>query len=351
MLWIEKYKPKSLSEMTTHSEIVSMLSKYTLETLPNLVLHGQIGHNKKTLVYALISGLYGAYPSPVQKTIEVEAGSAKISVTYHESEEMVEICPSEYGYRDRHVVQGIIKEIAESRPILGMFGAKKRSVKIVVISQAEDLSRDAQAALRRTMEVHSSHFRVIMICTEASKLIDPIRSRCLMVRVRGFRDDEILGMCQHIAKAEGIGADRSVIEGISKNSKGNAKRALCLFELYTHNRSSEDAKRQKTDYSQVKLEWEVKLGEVVEKIRTSPKPETMIEIRKEFYALLGSMIPPSLILTEMLRELSKKCGPGASKMLTAFALGYEERIRLGTKALYHLEAFAASAMLLLSQKK
>lgn len=351
MLWIEKYKPKSLSEAVTHNEVVSMLNKYTLDTVPNLILHGQIGHNKKTLVYAFISQLYGSYPSLSPRTIEIDAGSSKITVTYHESDEMVEICPSEYGYKDRYVVQGIIKEIAQTRPILSLFGAKKRSVKILVVDQAEDLSRDAQAALRRTMEVYSDHFRVIMICTESSKLIDPIRSRCLMMRVRGFTDDEIQTICTAIAKSEGFTADREVISAICRNSRGNGKRAICLFELYCFNQASSENKRPRTDYTQMKLEWETKLEQMVDKIRRSPRPETMLDVRKDLYFLLNSMIPPSTVLVEMLRELSKKCSRDACRLLATFAACYEERIRLGSKPLYHLEAFAASAMIVLSQKK
>ena len=349
MLWIEQYKPKSLSEITSQEEVVSMLSNYTLETIPNLILHGQLGHNKKTILYALISHLYGSYPSPLTRTIEIEAGSTRLMVNYLESSEMIEICPSEYGYKDRYVVQSIIKEIAQSRPILGFFVPKKRSIKILVIDQAEDLSRDAQAALRRTMEVYSDHFRVIMLCSEISKLIDPIRSRCMMIRFRGFTNNEI-NMCNKIATAEKFVVDKEVVDSICKNSNGNGKRALCVFELYCFNSSLDEKKKQKTDYSQIRLDWESKIDLMVGKIQRSPKPETMLEVRKDLYLLLNSMIHPSIILARMLKLLCTKCTIETCRSLSTFAIGYEERIRLGTKPLYHLEAFAAAAMVILSQK-
>ena len=125
MLWLEKYKPKSFKDITSHPEIVSMLKSYTLESIPNLIIHGQNGHNKKTLLYSLIGHLYGKYPEPKQKTIEMKINATTINVNYLESDEMIEICPSDYNYRDRHVVQSIIKDMAQTRPILSMFGAKK----------------------------------------------------------------------------------------------------------------------------------------------------------------------------------------------------------------------------------
>lgn len=350
MLWIEKYKPKSFEEFKSHDEITSVLNKYTLETIPNLIIHGQTGHNKKTTLCALISKLYGKYPQPIQKTIEVEVGASKIDVNYLESEEMIEVCPSTFGYKDRYVVQNLIKDMAQNRPILSLFGAKKRSMKILVIDQAEDLSKDAQAALRRTMEVYSGHFRIIMLCTETSKLIDPIRSRCLQVRMRGFKDEEIKVIYKDIADKEGVDVQNDVLDEVCRNSEGNIKRALCILELISYNQLSNEKKKAKTDYNQFKLEWESKIDSIVEMIKASPKPDTLLEIRKELYNLLISQISPSVILVRIMKGICRKLSLNACKSAIAFALGYEERIRLGNKPIYHLEAFVASLMLIQSQK-
>lgn len=351
MLWLENYKPKSFSEFVSHGEVISILEKYTLESIPNLIFHGQTGHNKKTTLYALIAHLYGTYPSLTTKTIEIEAGSTKLTVNYLESDEMVEISPAEYGHRDRYVVQSIIKEMAQTRPILGFFDSKKRGMRVLVIDQAEDLGRNAQAALRRTMEMYSDHLRIIMICTETSKLIEPIRSRCMLIRMRGFRNTEISAICTNIARIEGFSTNKDLIAAVYQNAEGNGRRALCIFELLCFNQPIQDQKRHKSDYSNTKLEWELKLEEVVEKIRKSPKPETMLDVRKLLYTLITSMIPPSIILVQLLKRFNIDLPLETSKMLSTFAIGYEERIRLGSKPLYHLEAFAASVMLLLSQKK
>lgn len=349
MLWIEKHKPRSFGEITSHREVVSMLESYTLDTVPNLIIHGQPGHNKKTVLYSLIAHLYGKYPTPKQKSAEMDVGSTKIDVGYLESDEMVEICPSEYGYRDRHVVQRIIKDMAQARPILGMFGSKKRSVKILVIDQSEDLSRDAQASLRRTIEVYSGHFRVVMLCTEVSKLIEPIRSRCLLVRMRGFSDPEMTAICESVLEKEGFLSEKEIVGEICANSLGNCKRALCLLEVHCFNRDSSNAKRARIDLAGFRLDWETRIDAMVEMIKSSPGVETMAAIRKELYGLLVSHIPPSTILLEMMRGLCRGTSD-ASKSIVTFALIYDERIRLGTKALYHLEAFAASSMCALSQK-
>jgi replication factor C subunit 3/5 len=351
MIWIEKYKPKSFAEITTHSETIDILSKYTLSNMPNLIIHGQVGHNKKTVLYSLIAQLYGKYPNPQVKSSEIEAGSTSIPVTYLESNEMIEICPSEYGYKDRFVMQSIIKDMAEVKPIFGLFGSVKNSVRILVIDQAEDLSKDAQAALRRTIEIYSDHFRVVMLCTETSKLIDPIRSRCLMIRMRGFKDDELHLIAENILKKENFTVSADIIDELCVNSAGDCKRFLCLLELYCFNSDTDQVKKLKVDYSKFKLEWESKIENVVNLIRNNPKPETMADIRKEFYSLLSSQIPANVILLHMMREITAKSSFEFCKTISSFALGYEERIKLGSKHLYHLEAFAAACMLAQIQKK
>ena len=93
--------------------------------------------------------------------------------------------PSDAGSNDRFVVQEVIKEIAQSGSVLAKTGAQKKgpAFKVILMVEVDRLSRQAQAGLRRTMEKSSSACRLVMICTNPSKVIDPIRSRCLGIRI------------------------------------------------------------------------------------------------------------------------------------------------------------------------
>lgn len=352
MIWFEKYKPRNFESLKSHHEVVSILDKYTLENIPNLIVHGQPGHNKRTMLYCLVEHLYGKYPSPVAKTTEIEAGSSKITVSYLESDEIIEIYPSEYGYKDRFVVQSIIKEMAQTKPILSMFSSSnKKSVKLLVINEAENLSKDAQAALRRTMEVYSGHFRIVLVCSETSNLIDPIKSRCMMLRMRGFSLEEATDICNYVLEKEQFSLPSEGLVQIYDNSKGDMKRMLCLLEIMCFNSEEDKNKKVKTDYSKLKLEWESGIESISDLILASQKPETLLEIRKKLYNLLNSFIDPHVILLYIMRALSEKLSFEMKKALSAFALGYEERLKLGNKAIYHLEAFCAAALNIVSQKR
>ena len=95
---------------------------------------------------------------------------------------------SDVGIYDRLVVQDLIKEVAQTQQV---DSASSRKFKVLVINEAATLTRDAQAALRRTMEKYSANLRLILVTESFSKIIPPIRSRCLLVRVAAPSDDQV----------------------------------------------------------------------------------------------------------------------------------------------------------------
>ena len=86
------------------------------------------------------------------------------------------------------VIQELLKEIAQTQQV--DLKAKQR-FKVVVINEADSLSRDAQAALRRTMEKYMSNMRIILCANSTSRLIAPIKSRCLLMRVAAPSSEEV----------------------------------------------------------------------------------------------------------------------------------------------------------------
>lgn len=120
-----------------------------------------------------------------------------------------------------------MKEVAQTQQV--DLAAKQR-FKVVVINEADYLTRDAQAALRRTMEKYSPNLRLILLANSTSNIIAPIRSRTLLVRVAAPTEDEICGVLRTAAKREGwIEAD-GLNKRIARESQRNLRRALLMFE-------------------------------------------------------------------------------------------------------------------------
>ena len=204
MLWVDKHRPTQLKQLSYHPETTARLSSLAADphSLPHLMFYGPPGAGKKTRIMSLLREIYGpgsqrlrldkrTFTTPSKKSIDINM----ISSNYH-----IEISPGDAGINDRYVVQEVIKEMAANRNIssaaasvtggaTGAAGAaadggsgsgrKKIDYKVVVLVEVDKLSRQAQAALRRTMEKYSASCRLILCCNNQSKVIDPVRSTML----------------------------------------------------------------------------------------------------------------------------------------------------------------------------
>lgn len=211
MLFVDKHRPSRLSQLNYHDTLTKRLTSLAADPggLPHLLLYGPSGAGKKTRVMALLREVFGCgaerlrlekrtFTTPTKRQVEINM----IQSNYH-----IEMAPGDAGLNDRYVIQDVIKEMAANKNIASVVTSKdgndgeddghakkkaaKASYKVVVLVEVDKLTRQAQAALRRTMEKYSSSCRLILCCNNPSKVIDPVRSRCLGIRVAAPSDDEV----------------------------------------------------------------------------------------------------------------------------------------------------------------
>jgi replication factor C subunit 3/5 len=196
---------------------------------PHLLVYGPSGAGKKTRIVATLKELYG----PGVEKIKIDSrvfqttSNRKLEFNVVASVYHLEITPSDVGNYDRVVIQDLLKEVAQTQQV--DLSAKQR-FKVVVINEADQLSRDAQAALRRTMEKYSSNVRLILLANSTANIIAPIRSRTLLIRVAAPSEDEICKVLTKVGKAERFPAVEGLNRRISKDSGRNLRKALLMFE-------------------------------------------------------------------------------------------------------------------------
>ncbi len=153
-----------------------------------------------------------------------------VSSAYH-----LEITPSDMGNNDRVVIQDLLKEVAQTESVDFATSGSHR-FKVVIINEADQLSRDAQAALRRTMEKYSSNIRLILISNTTSNIIAPIKSRTLLIRIPAPEKKEIKDILIKLINSEQIPLNSESIDGqelldkIVGISGRNLRKAYLLFE-------------------------------------------------------------------------------------------------------------------------
>ncbi|KAL4350859.1 hypothetical protein AHAS_Ahas10G0184100 [Arachis hypogaea] len=255
------------------------------------------------------------------RTWKVDAGSRSIDheLTTLSSANHIEMSPSDAGFQDRYIVQEIIKEMAKNRPI---DTKGKKGFKVLVLNDVDKLSREAPHSLRQTMEKYSAYCRLILCCNSSSRFTEAIRSRCLNVRINAPSEDKIVEVLEFIGKKEGLHLPPGFASRIAEKSNRNLRRAILSFET---------CRVQQYPFTNKQaippMDWEEYISEIPSDImkEQSPKvshtymPYRLFLVRGKVYELLINCIPPEIILKE-------------------------HRMRLGQKAIFHIEAFVAKFM-------
>ncbi|GAB6021536.1 Subunit of heteropentameric Replication factor C (RF-C), variant 2 [Chamberlinius hualienensis] len=229
-LWVDKYRPNSLAKLDYHKNQADHL-KALVDSgdFPHLLIYGPSGAGKKTRIMCLLRELYGpgverlkishqTFTTPSNKKVEIATNSSN----YH-----IEVNPSDAGFYDRVVIQELIKGMAQTHQLET---STQKEFKVVVLNEVDRLTKDAQHALRRTMEKYVATCRLILCCNSLSRVIGAIRSRCLVVRVASPTEEQIAQILQNVCKKEGLSLPKELALKMATKSGRNLRRALLTCE-------------------------------------------------------------------------------------------------------------------------
>jgi replication factor C small subunit len=196
-IWIEKYRPVRLADIVGQDDITERLRSYVRAgSLPHLLFTGSAGVGKTTAAVALAREFFG------------EAWHLNFRELNASDERGID------------VVRNQIKQFARTSPLGGA------SFKILFLDEADALTPDAQAALRRTMESYAQTCRFILSCNYSSKIIDPIQSRCAIYRVRPLDQEAIAREIHRIATSEKLTVTDEAVAAITYIAQGDMRKAI-----------------------------------------------------------------------------------------------------------------------------
>jgi len=340
-LWVDKHRPKCLSQLDYHKEQASHLKKLVNSgDFPHILLYGPPGAGKKTRVMCLLRELYGSgveklkiehqvFETPSKRKVEI----ITIASNYH-----IEVNPSDVGIYDRVVIQELLKTIAQTQQLNSQ---TQKEFKVVVLMEVDKLTKDAQHALRRTMEKYMATCRIILCCNSSSKVIPAIRSRCLGIRVAAPTSSDIVSILQNICRKECLSLPDELASRIAEKSNRNLRRAILMCEACRVRQYPFSS-----DQEIVEPDWEMFLRATANFIVQEQSPKKLAEVRGRLYELMSHLIPTDIIFKGLLKELVNNCDGQLKGEVTQLAAFYEHRLQLGSKAIYHIEAFLAKFMAL-----
>ncbi|MGQ9596232.1 MAG: replication factor C small subunit [Thermoproteota archaeon] len=204
LLWVEKYRPKTLDEVIDREEVVSRLKAFIkMENVPNMLFVGPPGTGKTTAALALVNDLYQA--STTGRFLELNASDE----------------------RGINTIREIVKDFARSRPSMGI------PFKILILDESDNMTQDAQQALRRIMERYASVTRFILLANYQWGIIEPIQSRCAIFRFPPLSPTHIREGLIRVLEKEGIKWMEEAIDEIVKAARGDMRKAINIAQSAT----------------------------------------------------------------------------------------------------------------------
>jgi replication factor C subunit 3/5 len=196
--WVEKYRPKILDEIYGNDIIKDALKQYLkLKQLPHLLLYGQSGTGKTSIINAYAREAYKDYYSFM--VLQINA-----------SEE-----------RGIEIIRNKVKNFVVSKSIY-----KDQPFKLVILDEADSMTLSAQSMLRRIIEDFTENARFCLICNRIKNIDPAIQSRCINFKFATLKPDIIKEKIKLICKYNKINCTEDGLNFINKISKGDMRKAI-----------------------------------------------------------------------------------------------------------------------------
>ncbi|MFC1728498.1 replication factor C small subunit [Nanoarchaeota archaeon] len=316
VIWTEKYRPSTFSEIKGQKEIVSKIEAFVKQkNMPHLLFSGPAGVGKTTLALVTAKTLF-------------EEGWQNNFLELNASDE-----------RGIDVIRNKVKDFARTRAIGDV------PFKIIYLDECDALTKEAQQALRRTMENYTQTTRFILSCNYSSKIIDPIQSRCAIFRFKPLANVDLFEIMAKIQTEESINIDEKAKEVLAEVSGGDVRRVENILQSCATLSSNVT---EETIYSMASV---AKPKEIKKSLELALENK-FIEARKE---LLDIMLNYGLSGLDVIKQIQKEVLTldidGRKRMKLVERCGEAEfRISEGSDEFIQLEAFLAQVALIGSKE-
>lgn len=313
-IWTEKYRPEKFDEVKGQEEIVSRVKAFVEQkNMPHLLFAGPAGVGKTTLALVTAKQLFGL--SWRDNFLELNASDE----------------------RGIDVVRVKVKDFARTKAMGDV------PFKIILLDECDALTREAQQALRRTMEMFTKTTRFILSCNYSSKIIEPIQSRCAVFRFKPLNKAEVFEVIRRICLGEGGEVEQFLTPGVQdvlyEVSEGDVRRLTNIMQSCFALKLKDKYIEAEDIYS---MAGAVKPKEVKEVLEMAAKGKFLLAREKMLEMMLGCGLSGLDMIKQVQKEIWSLSLDDRTKMQLIDRCGEMEfRMTEGADEFVQIEAFLA----------
>src|SRR5918911_1316461 len=207
LMWVEKYRPIKIEQVINQKEIVNGLRNLIKNPyeIPHLLFAGTAGVGKTTTALCIARELLGE--DWQRNTLELNAS-------------------------DERGIKMVRERVKEFAAVMKLATDTKDDVsfRIIILDEADEMTSEAQTALRRIIEDSSKTTRFIIICNYLSQIIEPIQSRCVVFRFSRLEKDDLVKHMKLICEKEGVKFEETALSQIYDATSGDLRHSINILQ-------------------------------------------------------------------------------------------------------------------------
>lgn len=207
LMWVEKYRPAKLEQVINQKEIANGLRNLIKNPyeIPHLLFAGPAGVGKTTTALCIARELLGE--DWQRNTLELNAS-------------------------DERGIKMVRERVKEFAAVMKLATDTKDDVsfRIIILDEADEMTSEAQTALRRIIEDSSKTTRFIIICNYLSQIIEPIQSRCVVFRFMRLAKEDVIGYLKMICEKEGVKYEEKALSQIYGATSGDLRHSINILQ-------------------------------------------------------------------------------------------------------------------------
>lgn len=206
--WIEKYRPNSLNDVKGQESTIQLFRETLISNRPlHFLLYGPSGTGKTSAVSSFCNELYGAQ--------NMEQYILSINASYERGIDMV---------------RNKIKPFCKRSTTAFLRNNHTINYKIIILDEADTLTKDAQNALRRCIEIYSYNTRFCFMCNYVCNIITPILSRCSVCHFRPVKEPIAMRFLKSVCEKENVHCKSEYLKMVYEKKHGDLRACLTTLQ-------------------------------------------------------------------------------------------------------------------------